>query len=227
MDDKVFQERLIEIKHIGEEVIRYCQKKHEEICKAYEETCADNQWLQRCDPTQFLNESQEFKLCKETHALLDDNTTNLILDLETDDPREVLVEELEFEVITTIRHDEEKLNVKLQELDLKVQKATEVHKVQVDSNAYALEIRCRASAYQDVKLMTNQEVCTALVDWKEVKEDLETCKTRLEAVFCSGGSEFVDMHILHMFLTHHMVAEQEVSKLIGLFLSRKMNTVLP
>ena len=54
MDDKVFQERLIEIKHIGEEVIRYCQKKQEEICKAYEETCADNQWLQRCDLTQFL-----------------------------------------------------------------------------------------------------------------------------------------------------------------------------
>ena len=81
-----------------------------------------------------------------------------------------------------------------------------MHKAQLNFTTYALKIRRRVSAVKDVKLMTHQEVCTALEEWTEVKDDLETCKEKLEAVFCNGGYEFVDMHLLEMFLTNHTAA---------------------
>ena len=87
----------------------------------------------------------------------------------------------------------------------------------------ALEIRNKASAFQHANLMTNQEVCTALNEWKEVRDELETCKTKLEAVFCSGGSEFMDMHLLQMFMMNRMMAEEEVNKLIGKLSVKKEN----
>ena len=71
--------------------------------------------------------------------------------------------------------------------------------------------------------MTNQEVCTALNEWREVKDELETCKTKLEAVFCSGGTEFMDMHLLQMFMMNRMMAEAEINKLIGLLSVKKEN----
>ena len=109
---------------------------------------------------------------------------------------------------------------------VKVQKVNGVHKAQLNCTTYALKIRRRVSAVKDVKLMTHQEVCTALDEWTEVKDDLETCKEKLEAVFCSGGYEFVDMHLLEMFMVNHAAATKEVSKLIGL-LSVKKNEASP
>ena len=163
MDGKVFQKRLLDLRNEGEETIRYCQKKNEEACKVYEKSCADKQWLQRYCPTQFLYENQELKSCGKAQALFNANAARLVQDLEVDDdPRLELVHKLRTEVIMTRRKGIEKLYTKLQQLDLKVQKAHEVHNVQVNSNAYALEIRSRVSACQDVNSMTNQEVCTAL-----------------------------------------------------------------
>ena len=76
----------------------------------------------------------------------------MVQDLEVDDdPRLELVHKLRTEVIMTRRKGIEKLYTKLQQLDLKVQKANEVHNAQVNSNAYALEIRNKVSAFQDVK----------------------------------------------------------------------------
>ena len=74
--------------------------------------------------------------------------------------------------------------------------------------------------------MTHQEVCTTLEEWTEINDDLETCKKKLEAVFCSGGYEFVDMHMLEIFMVNHKVATDEVFKLIGL-LSVKKNKCSP
>ena len=55
-----------------------------------------------------------------------------------------------------------------------------MHKAQLNCTTYALRIRRRVSAAKDVKLMTSQDVCTALDEWTEVKNGLETSKRSLE-----------------------------------------------
>ena len=109
----------------------------------------------------------------------------------------------------------------IQQDSVKVQKVNGVHKAQLKCTTYTLKIRRRVSAVIDGKLMTYQEVCTALEEWTEVKSDLEICKEKLEAVFCNGGYEFADMHLLEMFLINHTAAKKEVSKLIALLSVKK------
>ena len=113
MDDKVFQKRLLDLKNEGEETIRYCQKKCEEICKVYEESCAVKRLLQQQSPTQFLNENQDFKLCEEARVLFNEHAFELYCDLEIDDPRNQLVVALSAKAKRICLQDSEKMKTKV------------------------------------------------------------------------------------------------------------------
>ena len=54
---KSFKKEWTRLKQIAELTIYHCQKKYKIICKAYEEFCAENKWLPRCNHIQSLSEN--------------------------------------------------------------------------------------------------------------------------------------------------------------------------
>ena len=85
MDEEVFQEHWNRIKYIGEMTIYHYQKKYEEFYKEYEESCAERKWLQRCSPTQFLDENEWFRLLKEYQLYFENEASLLCCDLLDDE----------------------------------------------------------------------------------------------------------------------------------------------
>ena len=115
MDEKVFQEEWNRIQYIGKVTIHHCQKMYEEIFKEYKEFCADRKWLQRCSPTQFLDENYWFKISKESQSFFQSEAISLcchLLDDETD-PRVDLVDDYLTEVVLSCRQDVETMQNKL------------------------------------------------------------------------------------------------------------------
>ena len=115
MDEKVFQEEWNRIKYIGKVTIHHCQKMYEKIFKEHQEFCADRKWLQRCSPTQFLDENYWFKISKESQSFFRSEAISLCCHLLDDeiDPRVDLVDDYLTEVVLSCRQDVETMQNKL------------------------------------------------------------------------------------------------------------------
>ena len=187
MDEKVFQKRLTELKHEGEEAIRYCREKCEEIYnshRANDHSLIDNERV-LC-PTKLWNEKRKFRLCprsclcKEARRVFSGHANDLIRDyLETNDPREVMILDVMAHVHMKCCQIILNLKDKLQELN---------------------EQRCSAKNENndEVPVHTNEPVdveCTAeTVDDKLMVEaaDVECEEVKLQVTLLDGSNGKLD-----------------------------------